>query len=79
VIPRHSYDPNYLPVPDAPEASMLDVSDLPADVQWALKKARDHELNGAAWPTLLDQGVRAWFRYQERSGASRETDAPRET
>lgn len=85
MIPRHTYDRNYVPVPDAPEASMLDVSRLPEEVQHGLRAAREHEAQGAVWPTLLADPVRAWFRYQERSRSFRETrlasetDQPKET
>jgi hypothetical protein len=70
VIPRHEYDRAYVPIPDAPQASMLDLTQLPDDVQAALRTVREHEAQGAAWPTLLADPVRAWFRHEDRCTAA---------
>lgn len=66
-VPKHSYDRDYLPIPDAPNSSMLAVGKLPDDVQRALGVLRDFELQGAAWPSLMTTSARAWFRYYERA------------
>jgi hypothetical protein len=67
---RHTYDRRYVPVPDAPQSSMLDVAQLPANVRVALREAREFEEQGAAWPTLLADPVRAWFRHHDRAASS---------
>lgn len=71
-VPRHEWDHNYLPVPDAPLASMLDVDALPDDVRAALLVCREFEAQGAVWPTLLADAPRAWFRYQDRAALNEE-------
>lgn len=78
MIPRHEYDRSYLPIPDAPQASMLDITQLPREVQDALRVCREYEAEGAYNATLIAQAVRAWFRHEDRvstSLASRERQA----
>lgn len=70
MIPRHEYDRAYAPIPDAPQGSMIDVPKLPADIRVALRTVREYEAQGAAWPTLLADPVRAWFRFEDRVAAA---------
>jgi DNA polymerase III alpha subunit len=82
MIPRHTYDKNYVPIPDAQpgsEGSMINFDVLPPEVQEALRVARDHERNGAVYPSLVTDEVRAYFHYQDRkSQALLEVAAERE-
>lgn len=68
-VPRHEYDRNYVPIPDAPQGSMVNLDRLPADVIWALRKVRGYEAETAVNASLLADPVRAWFRYEERAAA----------
>jgi hypothetical protein len=68
-IPRHEYDRAYLPIPDAPQGSMLDIAQLPSEVQDALRVCREYEAEGAYNATLIAPAVRAWFRYLDRLDA----------
>lgn len=70
MIPRHEYDRAYLPIPDAPQGSMIDMAQLPDDIQAALRTIREHEAQGAAWVSLLTAPVRAWFRHEDRCAAA---------
>jgi hypothetical protein len=73
-IPRHEYDKHYIPIPDAPQASMIDMDKLPINVQWALRMVREYEAQGAAWPSLLADPVRAWFRAEARASSTTRGD-----
>lgn len=66
MTPVHHYDSAYVPIPDAPELSMIDMAQLPQEVQDALRVVREYEAQGAAWPALLARPVRAWFRHEDR-------------
>lgn len=79
MIPRHEYDRAYLPIPDAPQGSMLDVAQLPQEVQDALRVCREYEAEGAYNATLIVQAARAWFGHEDRLAASRDDQAESET
>lgn len=66
MISPHAYDRNYVPIPDAPQGSMIDVGQLPGEVRDALRTVREYEGQGAIYPTLLADPVRAWFRHEGR-------------
>lgn len=66
-VSRHEYDRNYVPIPDAPQGSMVNLPDLPPKVFEALCVVREFEAEYAWRPTLLSDGARAWFRWEDRS------------
>lgn len=76
MIERHTYDSAYAPIPDSSRGSMLDVARLPNEVQDALSVVRDYEAQGAIYPTLLADPVRAWFRWRERREARAAASSP---